>query len=509
MALEGFGSAGSFGFGQTVYRVDRLDAGSAGSGTSGSLAYCMAGSNRFIVFEVSGTINLAGSYLYFNAVSNITLAGQTAPAPGIQIIGTGIWFTNDAHDILVQHLRIRCGDEIGSQLASQASSLRMSTSVYNIIIDHCSLEWGIDSNAEHWCHDSYNIVFSNCIFAECLHDSTYTTPASKNIGIGDKIAAGPIQVSLIKNLWCTVADRTPELRGDSETEMINNLFYNTRNAPTHITDSESTGNQLVSFVGNYRIEGGTLDTYSTHKLGRIASSVLAGTRIYYSDNICTDGDGAAAWENLAGGNVTFSASRTTGPWSGLVTVWSGANTKANVIANVGAWPAYRDTNDTRIIAYVNAAGARDYVDSPNGVFHLDYTGVAATVVITITDTTLTLNSADDGEDHSIDLTHADYDHVDEVIAAIDGYANYDCREVNNLVATAVATISPTLTDVSNVNVKPTNQHGIVLKIPGGYEAYAEKTRGLGSIPESEQGQKDWAAFYSRVVEKGIVNALFL
>ena len=153
--LEGFGSAGSFGFGQTVYRVTNLN-----NSGAGSLRDALSASNRFIVFETSGTINLSsGGPIYIgNAggvagpVYNITVAGQTAPSPGIQIKGAGFWIVHGSHDILIQHLKIRPGDDIGGQTPSHVTCTRVSGHAtygapYNIIIDHCTLEWAIDINA--------------------------------------------------------------------------------------------------------------------------------------------------------------------------------------------------------------------------------------------------------------------------------------------------------------------------------------------------------------------------
>ena len=73
---------------------------------------------KVIVFEVSGNIrlksgldiggqrkkdpNIYGSY--------ITIAGQTAPSPGITLMHYGMEINVDCHDILMQHIRIRPGD---------------------------------------------------------------------------------------------------------------------------------------------------------------------------------------------------------------------------------------------------------------------------------------------------------------------------------------------------------------------------------------------------------------
>jgi pectate lyase len=85
------------------------------------LRYCIeeVESPKYIVFEVSGTITLndkiiVGAFTGTEAETHgsyITIAGQTAPSPGITIKNYGIMIERNCHDILIQHLRIRPGDD--------------------------------------------------------------------------------------------------------------------------------------------------------------------------------------------------------------------------------------------------------------------------------------------------------------------------------------------------------------------------------------------------------------
>src|SRR6476659_3476241 len=80
----GFGMSTPAGRGGKVYRVTNLNA----SGT-GSLKACTdATGARVCVFEVSGYIRLTEDLLIRNGP--ITIAGQTAPSPGITIRGAAI-----------------------------------------------------------------------------------------------------------------------------------------------------------------------------------------------------------------------------------------------------------------------------------------------------------------------------------------------------------------------------------------------------------------------------------
>ncbi len=134
---QGFGiytPAGRYG---KVYRVTNLN----NRGT-GSLRDAMeASARRVVIFEVSGTIWLNSNIVVKEPY--LTVAGQTAPSPGITLARAGIVVS--AHDVLIQHLLVRVGDlPVGTkpdfrdciQVVGAADGQR---EVYNVVIDHCSV----------------------------------------------------------------------------------------------------------------------------------------------------------------------------------------------------------------------------------------------------------------------------------------------------------------------------------------------------------------------------------
>jgi len=100
--LKGFGANTRAGRGGAVYRVTNLAAKGAGS-----LRACIdAVGPRTCIFEVSGTIALTSNLVVRNPY--LTIAGQTAPSPGILVRGGAIVIV--AHDVLLQHVHVRAGD---------------------------------------------------------------------------------------------------------------------------------------------------------------------------------------------------------------------------------------------------------------------------------------------------------------------------------------------------------------------------------------------------------------
>lgn len=134
----GFGMDTPAGRGGAVHRVTNLNA----SGP-GSLKACVDASGpRTCIFEVSGTIRMSSDLDITNP--NITIAGQTAPSPGIMIRGAGIRV--GASDVLLQHLRVRPGDAADGPDPGNRDALKVSsqTPISNVVIDHCSFSWAMD-----------------------------------------------------------------------------------------------------------------------------------------------------------------------------------------------------------------------------------------------------------------------------------------------------------------------------------------------------------------------------
>jgi pectate lyase len=130
---EGFGRMSRGGRGADVCHVTTLaDAG------PGSLRSCLSGAGRTVVFEVGGWITLATNLLVY---SNVTIAGQTAPGGGIGIRGRTVIVSG--FNVVMRYLRIRHGTLVNT---SREDSLIITSGVENVIVDHCSVGFGIDEN---------------------------------------------------------------------------------------------------------------------------------------------------------------------------------------------------------------------------------------------------------------------------------------------------------------------------------------------------------------------------
>lgn len=259
---RGFGVDSPAGRDGQIIRVVNLN----GSG-SGSLREAIAATGpRIVVFEVGGTIDLEGHSIGVNEPF-LTVAGQTAPSPGITIIRGG--FHVDTHDVLMRHIRVRPGDAGYAKRSGWAPD-GLTTSggnAYNIVIDHCSFSWAVDENlsasgpgTKGVESTSRRITFSNCIIAEGLSDSSH--PKGRH-SMGTLIHDFCTEIAIIRNLFAHNIRRNPYFKAFTTGAIANNIIYNPGNAAIQLgyVPQEWTGtgiapkNARVAVVGNVMIHG--------------------------------------------------------------------------------------------------------------------------------------------------------------------------------------------------------------------------------------------------------------
>lgn len=141
----GGGKYATGGRGGEIYHVTNLN----DSGT-GSFRDAVSKSNRIVVFDVSGTIELKSNIL---CQSNITIAGQTAPG------GSGITLKNykmgmSGDNIICRYISSRPGPYAATSSGNDAWGGAKGS---NSIIDHCSMGWTTD---EQWGLYSNNMNYT-------------------------------------------------------------------------------------------------------------------------------------------------------------------------------------------------------------------------------------------------------------------------------------------------------------------------------------------------------------
>ena len=163
----------------------------------------------------------------------LTIAGQTAPSPGITLIRGGIDIRT--HDVIIRHIRIRTGVSGQARRSGWEADAISTVGAWNVIVDHCTMTWALDENLSasgprftgttvaDWRRGaSHDITFSYNLLAEGLaHGSHPKGEHSKGSLIHDN-ATG---ILIYRNIYAHNYERSPLLKGGVHAAVVNNLIF--------------------------------------------------------------------------------------------------------------------------------------------------------------------------------------------------------------------------------------------------------------------------------------------
>ena len=194
---EGHGRFTTGGRGGEVRHVTTLEDDGKTS-TKGTLRWAVNGSTKkTVVFDVGGIIALKKELVIGN---NTTIAGQTAPAPGITL---RYYTVRPGENNIIRFIRFRRGEEVDVNDGADATWQREKK---NIILDHCSFSWSIDEIASFY--DNRNFTMQWCTLGEALANPGHTKGEHSYEGIwGGKGA------SFHHNFLCHMQNRAPRFCG--------------------------------------------------------------------------------------------------------------------------------------------------------------------------------------------------------------------------------------------------------------------------------------------------------
>jgi len=336
---QGFGKNATGARNGTVYHVTNLnDAG------AGSFRDAVSASNRFVIFDVGGYIQLVTA---ISVKSNITIAGQTAPGGGIGFRGGEISFANQSN-IICRYIRVRPGSETVSTEDDALSLYRAK----NVIVDHSSLEFAPWNNIDGVSDDWQNYPVTNITF----QDTLIADPTGQQFGAHTESVAS--DWSWYRNVFANSHNRNPLAKAN--TVFVNNLLYNYSAGYTTHTSTNFTHD----IVNNYFVMGpassGTDNTWF---------QIDKNQSIYYSGNFkdtnlngTLDGSATTPYWYQGEGTVLTSA------WSPETTAVAplSAASAARVAMSI-AGPLPRDPMDALIISQVLTLGKGATGLGPNSV----------------------------------------------------------------------------------------------------------------------------------------------
>lgn len=352
------------GRGGKILKVTSLEA--EGEGTF--LEAIKTKGKRIIVFEVGGIIDLKGKTVVIDEPF-LTIAGQTAPSPGITFIDGGM--SIKTHDIICRHIRIRTG---ASRHQTGWEPDGMSTvSAKNVIIDQCSFTWAVDENCsasgprfngdnpEQWrSNTSNNITISNNIIAEGLSQSTHPKGEHSK---GTLIHDNATNILILKNLFASNVERNVLFKGGARGIQANNYIHNPGKRAIQYALSAREWEDRPFETGKLTIIGNSL------QLGPSSAEmplILIGNgpcEVYMDDNLAFDSQGKPA-SLFAGDSKKLVKQKPI--WIDNMDLIPASRVKDSVLQNAGARPWDRDYHDQRIIDSVKNGTAK-IINSENEV----------------------------------------------------------------------------------------------------------------------------------------------
>lgn len=369
--------------------------------TKGTLRWAVNGSaKKIVVFDVGGIIALTKELVFGD---NTTIAGQTAPEPGITL---RYYTVRPGANNIIRFIRFRRGEEKDVNDGADATWQRNKT---GIVFDHCSFSWSIDEIASFY--DNRNFTMQWCTLGEALANPGHTKGEHSYGGIwGGKGA------SFHHNFLCHMQNRAPRFCGarydwggydktkygsSIQAEIVdfrNCVMYNWGNGngcyggtgggninivnnyykagpatsnKTRVTQvsvatsGNADGSPFMGYCARYYING----NYVTAAGSNAANYDWKGV-IYDSGTFTIDGERYCADANhLYGENVTYKQNTAgtdcvkikldTPVETGEITTHSAETAYEKVLANVGA-SLYRDAVDARYMQEA-ANGTTTYI----------------------------------------------------------------------------------------------------------------------------------------------------
>jgi hypothetical protein len=342
------------GQGGQVLRVTQL-----GADGPGSLKAALdAEGPRIVVFEVGGVIDMGGQPLDIRH-PYVTVAGQTAPSPGISIIKAET--TIRTHDVIVQHLRFRPG-EFGRPKRGGGDQDGLSTlgGAHDVIVDHCSFSWATDENLsasgprfegqtpDEWRrHTSHRITYSHNLIFEGLSNSVHVKGEhSKGSLIHDNVQG----VLLYGNVYLSNRERNALFKGGTQAAMVNNLIVNPGRRAVHYNLLTNEWGDHAPQTGRLSLVGNVL-RHGPDTLPGTALFTLRGqgdVELYLRDNLAFDRQGAPVpmTDDQTAGHARMLPLAEAQLPPGL-SVWPARSVEAGLSAAAGARPWDRDSLDQR------------------------------------------------------------------------------------------------------------------------------------------------------------------
>lgn len=334
-------TAGGLRIGARIMHVTTLE-----DGGPGSLRQAIVSPGaRIIVFDVAGYIELRSNLTIVSG--NLTIAGQSAPSPGIVLRGGTVQIR--ASDVEIENIAVYAG-----QGPAGASDERDALNVYGkvskgeylqrIVLRNVSLGWGVDENLSlNGLVDGVRIESS--LLSEGLKFGGHSKGLhSMNLLLGTEVK----RVLLLGNIMADANQRNPRLTNGNQVSMLNNLIYNFGARATHLDlNKEAKGAARIDIIGNSYIRGRDSNCKAPIvTLGRGFFDSEPPSHVFMADNQELGADSCKRAPASEGGDRLEAQPLQAVPgW----TILRGKDVYPSILQRAGSRPADRNPIDARIL----------------------------------------------------------------------------------------------------------------------------------------------------------------
>ena len=334
---------------------------------------------RVIVFSVAGLIDYRSgpgvpeSHIRLNnSDSSVTIACQSAPPPGVTLMGDGIIFSGKTNNVIMRHCRFRNSDPVSVGSAGNSSCIRVMGTTpkangevqHDYVMDHISCMWaaddpvafGIPGLSEDIGQNMHDITISNSIVSEgdadSLHAKSGQFPNRYLHSMGISCASSHPKrtverCSIVGNFQAHNGRRNGRLWGVNQGELINNIVYNPEEVGLSIKARPTKINHVDGIIRGNLVKLGPTSKAAVKAID-LGGNDSSNSRLEISGNFLSQhGNGSlVSYDNPPGANSNSPATVQVSAVSDIRRM--SAEGSAHLRC-VGASRPRRDSQDQRVI----------------------------------------------------------------------------------------------------------------------------------------------------------------
>jgi hypothetical protein len=316
---------------------------------------------RIIVFDVGGRIQLASEIKIHQPF--VTIAGQTAPSPGIALWGDSLRIRT--HDVVVQHLVVRAGPGATPKINDNRDAISIDGSPkapadrhsYQIRLENVSASWSVDEALSLWYATTRQVTIRRSIVSEALRNAGH--PKGQH-SMGLLVGSNVQTAEITGNLLASNSFRNPVIGKGASAFVANNYIANPGQNAIHFYPTGSTEATRATVVNNW-IEAGA-DTRKA--IGAVMSPLRITANSPKDEVFFAGNDGILnPLAKLVAMSTDLIAVARAPVWTPGWPLKPTQDVRADVLRYAGSRPRDRDAVDRRLLDQIRA-GKERIVDAP-------------------------------------------------------------------------------------------------------------------------------------------------